>query len=64
MGGLILFIFYGGILFFIIAMALRVRKCVNAPVHLHWELYKGSSVYELTEWWAKLTTPLVKNFGR
>jgi nitrate reductase gamma subunit len=53
MGGLILFIFYGGILFFIIAMALRVRKCVNAPVHLHWELYKGSSVYELKEWWGK-----------
>jgi nitrate reductase gamma subunit len=53
MGGLILFIFYGSILFFIIAMALRVRKCVNAPVHLHWELYKGSSIYERTEWWTK-----------
>jgi len=53
MGGLILFIFYGSILFFIIAMALRVRKCVNAPIHLHWELYKGSSIYELTEWWGK-----------
>jgi len=53
MGGLILFIFYGSILFFIIAMALRVRKCINAPIHLHWELYKGSSVYELTEWWEK-----------
>jgi nitrate reductase gamma subunit len=53
MGGLILFIFYGSILFFILAIALRVRKCVNAPVHLHWELYKGSSVYELKEWWGK-----------
>ena len=50
---MILFIFYGSILFFIIAAALRVRKCVNAPLHLHWELYKGSSVYELTEWWGK-----------
>jgi nitrate reductase gamma subunit len=53
MGAMILFIFYGSILFFIIAMALRVRKCVKAPVHLHWELYKGSSIYELTEWRAK-----------
>ena len=53
MGSLILFVFYGSILFFILAMALRVRECVNAPVHLHWELYKGSSVYELKEWWGK-----------
>jgi len=53
MGGLILFIFYGSILFFIVATALRVRRCADVPVHLHWELYKGSSVYELNEWWKK-----------
>jgi nitrate reductase gamma subunit len=53
MGAMILFIFYGSILFFILATALRVRKCVNAPVHLHWELYKGSSIYESQEWWTK-----------
>ena len=53
MGVLILFVFYGSILFFIIATALRVRRCMNAPIHLHWELYKGSSIYELTDWWAK-----------
>jgi nitrate reductase gamma subunit len=53
MGAMILFIFYGSILFFIIATALRVRRCVNVPIHLHWELYKGSSIYELTEWWEK-----------
>ena len=53
MGSLILFVFYGSILFFIIATALRVRRCMNAPIHLHWELYKGSSIYELTEWWGK-----------
>ena len=53
MGAMILFIFYGSILFFILATALRVRKSMNAPIHLHWELYKGSSVYELTEWWGK-----------
>jgi nitrate reductase gamma subunit len=53
MGAMILFIFYGSILFFILATALRVRRCMNAPIHLHWELYKGSSIYELTDWWAK-----------
>jgi len=53
MGTMILLIFYGSILFFVLATALRVRKCLNAPLHLHWELYKGSSIYELTEWWTK-----------
>jgi nitrate reductase gamma subunit len=53
MGLMILFVFYSSILFFIIAATVRVRRCVNAPIHLHWELYKGSSVYELTEWWTK-----------
>jgi len=50
---MILFIFYGSILFFIIVTALRVRRCVHVPIHLHWELYKGSSIYELNEWWTK-----------
>jgi nitrate reductase gamma subunit len=53
MGTIILFIFYGSILFFIVATSLRVVKCARTPLHLHWELYKGSSIYELTEWWAK-----------
>ena len=53
MGAMILFIFYGSILFFILATALRVRRCMNAPIHLHWELYQGSSIYELKEWWGK-----------
>ncbi len=53
MGAIILFIFYGSILFFVVATALRLRRCVNAPVHLHWELYKKSSIYELVGWWDK-----------
>jgi nitrate reductase gamma subunit len=57
MGALILSIFYGSILFFVIATALRVRRCVNAPIHLNWDLHQGSSIYELTEWWAKTRTP-------
>jgi nitrate reductase gamma subunit len=58
MGAMILFIFYGSILFFILATALRVRKCIRTPIHLHWELYKGSSIYELTEWWEKTHSTL------
>jgi nitrate reductase gamma subunit len=58
MGPTILFVFYGSILFFIIATALRVRKCMVSPLHVHWELYKGSSVYELPEWWIHTHSPL------
>ncbi len=53
MGPTILFIFYGSILFFIVSMAFRMRGSLSAPIHLHWELYKGSSIYELNEWWTK-----------
>ncbi len=53
MGPTILFIFYGSILFFIISTVLRVRGCIHGPIHLHWELYKRSSIYELNEWWTK-----------
>ena len=60
MGAMILFIFYGSILFFVVATALRVRKCVNAPLHLNWDLYQGSSIYELTEWWEKTHSPFGK----
>lgn len=62
MGALILFIFYGSILFFIVATALRVKRCINAPIHLHWELYQGSSIYELPNWWEKTHSSFVKKF--
>jgi len=53
MGGIILFIFYGSIIFFIFVSILRGVRLANAPLHVHWELYQGSSVYELTDWWTK-----------
>ncbi len=62
MGGIVFFIFYGSILFFVVAMALRVRKCIAAPLHLHWELYKGSSIYETPEWWVKTQSPFSRKF--
>ena len=51
MGGIVLFFFYGSILFCVIASVVRMTKYVCAPLHLRWELYRGSSVYELTDWW-------------
>ena len=53
MGHLVLFFFYGSILFFLICSILRGRKVASAPLHLHWELYTGSSVYEQRDWWTK-----------
>ncbi len=63
MGPMILFIFYGSILFFIVSLALRVRRGADAPIHLHWELYKGSSIYELTDWWTKTHNTFREKFG-
>ena len=60
MGALVFFFFYGSILFFIVAVALRIVRTVKAPVHLHWELYKGSSVYEATDWWTKTHSSFVE----
>lgn len=53
MGGIVFVIFYVSILFCVIASIVRVVKYANAPLHLRWELYRGSSVYELSEWWTK-----------
>jgi len=53
MGGMVLFFFYGSILFGVIASVVRMTKYVRAPLHLRWELYRGSSVYELIDWWQK-----------
>jgi nitrate reductase gamma subunit len=53
MGGILLFFFYGSILFCVIASIVRMTKYVRAPLHLRWELHRGSSVYELTDWWKR-----------
>lgn len=53
MGGLILFIFYGSIISFLVVSIFRVKKCITAPIHLNWELYRNSSIYETSDWWKK-----------
>jgi len=53
MGGIVLFFFYGSILFCVITSIVRMMKYIRAPLHLRWELYRGSSVYELTDWWKR-----------
>ena len=54
MGIAVLVLFYGSGLFFIIASIIVIIRHINSPLHLHWELSKGSSVYELPEYWTKV----------
>ncbi len=63
MGGAVFILFYASILFFLVAAFLRVRRGVRTPVHLHWELYRGSSIYEETDWWTKPAKPFVGKLG-
>jgi nitrate reductase gamma subunit len=57
MGGLILFFFYGSILFCLIASVAMIVKYIRAPLHLRWELHQGSSIYELRDWWKRSPDP-------
>lgn len=56
MGGAPFIIFYGSIAFSVIVSILRMVRYASAPLHLRWELYRGSSVYEQSEWWTKAQT--------
>ena len=53
MGGIILVVFYGSIAFCVIASAVKIVRYISAPLHLHWELYREGSIYELPNWWEK-----------
>jgi nitrate reductase gamma subunit len=53
MGIALLVIFYGSIVFLTIAVLIKVIGYVRTPVHLRWEIYRESSVYEEYEWWTK-----------
>ncbi len=53
MGIAALVIFYGSAAFCVIALVVKIARYINAPLHLRWELYSGSSVYEQPEWWNK-----------
>ena len=53
MHGLVLVIFYGSILFCIFGIAYKIIVYARFPMHLRWEIYKNSSVYEKTDWWRK-----------
>jgi nitrate reductase gamma subunit len=50
MGGLVFLLFYGSILFCLVASAVRVRRYLSAPLPLRGEIYRGGSVHELTDW--------------
>ena len=51
MGAIVLFIFYGSIIFCVVASIRKAVAYATAPLHLRWELYRGSSVYELSDGW-------------
>lgn len=57
-------VLYGGIVVFVIAVALRLRRFMRLPLHLRWELYPvphegagraryGGSYFEQVAWWSK-----------
>ncbi|HSB06724.1 MAG TPA: hypothetical protein VLK23_16205 [Thermodesulfobacteriota bacterium] len=60
MGGLVFVIFYGSILFCVVASAIKIVRYALAPLHLRWEIYGGSSVYELMDWWDKPTVSFME----
>jgi nitrate reductase gamma subunit len=49
----VVFIFYGSMAFFTIAAVVMLIRYVRAPIHLRWEFYQESSIYEKTEWWTQ-----------
>ena len=53
MSNVIVVFFYSSILFCVIASGFRLAKFMRSPLHLRWELYRGSSVYELPDGWNK-----------
>jgi nitrate reductase gamma subunit len=63
MTGVLVVFFYGSILFCVIASAHRLMRFIRAPLHLRWEIYQGSSVYETSDWWAKPPPRLARKFA-
>ncbi len=49
MGGLVLLLFYGSILFCVAASAVRTRRYLSAPLPLRGEIYRSGPVDELTD---------------
>lgn len=58
MSPVVLIIFYGSILFSIIASIFVIKKFSSLPPHLRWEYYLKGSVYENIEWWNRPYTGL------
>jgi len=49
-GIMVVFLFYGSILFCLIASLVKITGFIATPLHLKWEYYKGSSIYESIDW--------------
>jgi len=53
MTGVVVFFFYGSVLFCFIAFLARIAGFVRTPLHLKWEYYSNGSVYEFVDWWTR-----------
>ncbi len=47
---MVVFLFYGSILFCLIASLAKITGFITTPLHLKWEYYTGSSIYESIDW--------------
>ena len=63
MGTIVLFIFYGSIIFCLIASIRKAVTYTTAPLHLRWELYRESSVYELPDGWNRANLSFGQKLG-
>jgi nitrate reductase gamma subunit len=55
LSAIVVVIFYASILFCVIGLFVMMVKYITAPLHINWELHRGSAVYELYyELWPKI----------
>jgi nitrate reductase gamma subunit len=63
LSGLVVAIFYGSILFCIVASVIKLIGYARFPIHLRWEIHKHSSAYEFEGWWKEQRLVQKGKFG-
>jgi len=64
MGVAVFVIFYGSILFCLIMSGIRIWRYIKIPLHLRWEVYHGSSIYEQQDSWTRTNAGLKGKLGQ
>ena len=62
MGGLVLAIFYGSIIFCIVTFLIKLYRYAKLPLPLRSEIYKEGSIYEQASWWPRSGTSIKGKF--